>query len=375
MTNTINTNANTYYGGGATQTKTKKSDSIDPSLIKHEGIPKDAVVTDFGDYMVEQGYFSSKEEFYEYIRGADVFPGEENSTAAQTFSKAKVIEINGQKYFEDGTPIANVDLFKSYKLSYEITPTGDHEHDYQLQMGLNYNITCVDDKNWQDYEELTAAEDFTGMSAAEIYKAIYEKYKHCYGENFLDINAVPYVSASGFDSFRGLIGRFNGEIRSACGIDEDIANIRREALYGDMSDYDVRAAIIEKYTSGRKPTNADLYKITAEFDRCGVGGGIHNPLTSVLTTDRSQVLHNSSLGIKTSVEDACALREAMLASPADSYMLDGIVRHSTGMGTANAKLYSALDQLREACEAFSDGISLGTVNTSGTKDDFVWIKL
>lgn len=336
-----------------------------PSMFKDIDMP----VRDFVEYTAGKMGFSDTKSFLEYVQ-RNREPAAKNSSTAQT------VEINGQAYNGDDIQFAEFDLFSAYKLSYEIIPTGDRNHDYQLQMGLNYNITCVNDKNWKDYDKLTAEEDFTGMSAAEIYKAIYEKYKHCYGENFIDINAVPYVSANGtVDSFRGLIGRFNSEIRSACGSDEDIKKIRREALYGDMSDYDVRAAIIEKYTSDGKATNADLYKITAEFDRCGVGGGIHNPLASVLTKDKAQVIHNSILGINTSVEESCAMYEAMLASPADSYMLDGIVRHSKGMGTANAKLYSALDQLREAVGAYSDGIALETVNTSGTKDDFVWIKL
>ncbi|MCM1380810.1 MAG: hypothetical protein NC192_02650 [Muribaculaceae bacterium] len=330
-----------------------------PSMFKDVDMP----VRDLVECAAEKWGFPDKETYLEYLRM-------NRGIAAENSAKTKVIEMNGQKYAEDGTPIAD------FSKRYSFYPTGDPERDYQIQMGLNYNSTCYNGKNYWDYEKLTAAEDFTGMSAAEIYKAIYEKYKHCYGENFLDINAVPYARPPHSEDFYGeLVDKFYDELEVAVGDTAARQKARREALYGDMSDYDVRAAIIEKYTSGRKPTNADLYKITAEFDRCGVGGGIHSPLSSVLTTDRSQVLHNYVMGIKTSVEDACALREAMLASPADSYMLDGIVRHSTGMGTANAKLYSALEQLREACEAFSDGISLGTVNTSGTKDDFVWVKL
>lgn len=109
-------------------------------------------------------------------------------------------------------------------------------------------ISCVDDTNWQDYDKLTAEEDFMGMSAAEIYKTIYEKYQHCYGENFIDINTVPYVSANGsVDTFRGLISRFQRDVKSAIGSGDyaDIQKARREALYGDADDYDVRAAIIE----------------------------------------------------------------------------------------------------------------------------------
>lgn len=320
-------------------------------------------VINFADYMVEKGVFSSKEELMNYIRDTSIFDEEGR----------QIIEIDGEKY-DTSVQIAD---FSKLQL-YSFYPTGDHGHDYQVQMGINYNRTCYDGTNRRDYDKLTAEEDFTGMSAAEIYKAIYEKYQHCYGKNFIDINAIPYVVPPySEDSFRQFIDRFNNEIKSAIGSSNyaDIQKARREALYGDMSDYDVRAAIMEKYAADGF-TNADLYKVTAEMDRCGVGGGIHNSLIFVWTKDRSQVLYNSSLGIKTSVEESCAMYEETLASPLDPYMLDGIESHSKAMGAANPKLYSALDQLREMCGAYSGGISVDSISKSNNaKDDFVWIKI
>ena len=323
---------------------------------------------DFAEVAAEKMGFPDRESFLEYIRNG-------RETDKKEADKALREKVAAGEYGD--VAFAECEFFGAYKLSYEITPTGDYAHDYDLKMGLNYNMSCVDDKNWRDYDRLTAEEDFTGMSAAEIYKAIYEKYQHCYGKNFIDINAVPYVTTPGaFDSFQGLISKFNMEIRSACGSDADIKEIRREALYGDMSDYDVRAAIMEKYAADGF-TNADLYKVTAEMDRCGVGGGIHTPLQFVLTSDRSKVLYNYvTYGITTSVETSCAMYEEMLASPVETYLIEGIERHGEGMNMMNPTLRAAYEQIRSTYGAYSGGISVDPISKSNNvKDDFVWIKI
>lgn len=330
----------------------------------------DLPTVDFADYLVEQGIFSSKEELMKYIRDTSIFYDDEKNVANSTNSQT--VEIGGKKYNSGDIQIAD------FSERYSFYPTGDHEQDYKIQMGINYNKTCYDGTNWRDYDRLTAEEDFTGMSAAEIYKAIYEKYQHCYGENFIDINAIPYVAPPySEDSFRQFIDRFDKEIETAIGSSNyaDIQKARREALYGDMSDYDVRAAIMEKYADDGF-TNADLYKITAEMDRCGVGGGIHNPLKSVLTSERAEILHNYvKYGITTSVEDSCAARERMLASPVETYLIEGIERHGNGMNITNSTFLAAYEQIRETCGAYSGSISVSSVPQSNAKDDFVWIKI
>lgn len=372
MIDNVNYNNSVRFSARCNQVKMLDRDGkFTGEVIGEEFKDADLPVYDFAEYMAEKMGFPDTESFFEYIHGNRELPTENSSSS-------KTVEINGQVYNIDDIQFAKIDLFSAYKLSYEITPTGDHEHDYQLQMGLNYNMSCVDDTNLQDYDKLTAEEDFTGMSAAEIYKAIYEKYQHCYGENFIDINAVPYVSANGtVDTFRGLISRFQMDVKSAIGSSDyaDVQEARREALYGDMDDYEVRAAIMEKYAADGF-TNADLYKATAEMDRCGVGGGIHNVLQSVLTKDRSQILYNSSLGIKTSVETACAMYEEMLASPLDADMLEYIEIYGKEMGAISPKLYSALDQLRENCGAYSGGISVDSLSADSSQNsDFTWVKL
>lgn len=346
--------------------------STDPNLnkyayrLKNSNLP----IINFADYLVEQGIFSSREELTQYIRDTSIPQSQDDTDKPANGTITKGGNVN--KNVPDDIAIAD------FGELYEFYPTGDPAQDYQIQMGLNYNKTCYDGTNYRDYDKLTAAEDFTGMSPAEIYKAIYEKYQHCYGENFLDINAVTYVRPPRSEDFYGgLLDRFYNELETAIGGVSERQKACREALYGDMSDYEVRAAIMEKYSSDGTLTNADLYKITKAMDQCGVGGGIHNVLQSVLTKDRSQLLYNSSLGIKTSVETACAMYEEMLASPLDTDMLEYIGIYKNAMGATSPKLYSALDQLRETYGGYSGGVSVNSVSAAAqsAKDDFVWIKI
>ena len=368
MINGLNNSNNVRFSVRSNQVKMLDRDGkLTGEVIGKEFKDADMPVYDLIDYMVEKGYYSSKEEFFKVLH-----KNQENAKREDAASSAHKAGNSG---------IAGNIQIADFSELYEFYPTGDREQDYQIQMGINYNKTCYNGKNYWDYDKLTAEEDFTGMSSAEIYKAIYEKYQHCYGENFIDINAIPYVRPPhSEDSYGELIDKLYNELEKAVGSSNyaDVQKARREALYGDMDDYDVRAAIIEKYKGDDGITNSDLYKITAEMDRCGVGGGMHSPLKSVLTKDRSQILYNSTLGIKTSVEDSCAMHEAMLASPADTYLIDGILRHSSAMGTTNSELNSAVDQLREACNGYSGNITVNSVGNAANDSEssgFAWIKL
>lgn len=156
--------------------------------------------------------------------------------------------------------------------------SGRRQYDTATQYAIDYYNSCFDFTNKWDFDELTAQEDFTGMSNAEKYKAIYEKYQHCYGENFLEADAVDYYALpSDDDLWISVIRQFNREVEAACGGDENAREARRDALYGEgLSSAEVRQAIIEKYVHDGKITNRDFCKMTNEMDLCGVGGGIRN---------------------------------------------------------------------------------------------------
>jgi hypothetical protein len=116
------------------------------------------------------------------------------------------------------------------------------------------------------------------MTNAEKYKAIYEKYQYCYGENFMDSLAVYYPED---DPYQKIIDRFNKEVETACGGSEEATQARIEALYGsDLSDYEVREKIIEKYKSD-DTTYLDICKMANEMKNCGMNTGLRKNLDPV----------------------------------------------------------------------------------------------
>ena len=166
---------------------------------------------------------------------------------------------------------------------YSFEPTGDEEIDRIIQLGYDYRKSCFDLTYRKDYEAMTAAEDFTGMTNAEIYKAIYEKYQHCYGENFFEANAIEYLNMNIEHTYGDILRRFDDELSSIFGdaYSSKVQKARREALYGDMNDYEVRKTIMEKYMEDGSITLRNLFKALNEMDACGVGGemmsGLNRP--------------------------------------------------------------------------------------------------
>ena len=133
--------------------------------VRSKRLDSNVPVIDFVDYMIEQGVFSSREEFREYVHATSIPQSQDvtDSPANGTVTKGGNVK---PKIPNSENDIAIADFSELYSFY----PTGDHGHDYQVQMGINYNKTCYDGTNRRDYDKLTAEEDFTGMSAAEIYK-------------------------------------------------------------------------------------------------------------------------------------------------------------------------------------------------------------
>ncbi len=171
----------------------------------------------------------------------------------------------------------------------DIESTGDAKYDKKIREAIAYYNSCFDFTNSADYYDLTAAEDFTGMTKTEKYNAIYEKYQHCYGEEFLMGKAADtYLIPSRYDVYRPIIQQFTNELVAVFG-EKGLYKVRREALYGDCEDdYEVREAIIKKYMQNSpdgRLTHRDYYKMTYEMDLCGVGGGISESMhTSAYVT-------------------------------------------------------------------------------------------
>lgn len=185
---------------------------------------------------------------------------------------SKIVEINGRKIDTSAIPVADFSVRMEYN---EKLPNFDPS----VKLGLDYLSSCFDFTNSREFDALTEAEDFTGMSDAEIYKAIYEKYQYCYGEDFYRAYDIKYLAApSDYDPYYPVLRRFDKEVMAACGIDYDhyskLETLRKEALYGDMSDYEVREAIINKYELSDGMSFRELYQISGELSSVGLDGGI-----------------------------------------------------------------------------------------------------
>ncbi|MDE6709308.1 MAG: hypothetical protein K2J76_02325 [Oscillospiraceae bacterium] len=248
------------------------------------------------------------------------------------------------------------------------------EFDNNVENGLRYQRSCFDFTNSWEFAKRTAAEDFTGMSDAEIYKAIYEKYQYCYGKNFYYGKAISYpIAPSEFDDYNKVIRRFNNEVAAALGGREQVEAARREALYGDMSDYEVRQAIIDEYDLSDGMTFRELYKMTYDIWKVGLDGGLHNRLDD-LFDDFSTAESRANC-------DNIATRENYLDTKVSGKYFSELQKfYDNAMLRGNGILheYSAtLNQIREACGAGSGGVSVSSVSaaSSALKNDFQWIKL
>lgn len=154
-----------------------------------------------------------------------------------------------------------------------------------IRAGLLYKKQCVNFSNARDFDKLTAEQDLTGMTDGEKYTAIYEKYQHCYGENFLQAFERQFtVPAAERDDYTQLELKWKKELKTEFGSIENAEKARREALYGKADEHTVRNDIIGKYAQNDKLTFRDLYDMTYEMSLCGVDHGMSDALDNIFET-------------------------------------------------------------------------------------------
>lgn len=175
-----------------------------------------------------------------------------------------------------------VEEMLSQKGHYLFEPTGDPKKDKIIELTLLYRKSCVDYTHSAEFDKLTREMDLTGMSSAEKYRAIYEKYKYCYGENFTDVGAINYpLFGLEYGTQFHIYSQFEDEVNEACGGAAAAQKARIEALYGKgLKASEVRQMIIDKYYY-EGMTLRDMLKMTNEMRLCGVDGGITNLLDPV----------------------------------------------------------------------------------------------
>lgn len=276
-----------------------------------------------------------------------------------------------------------VDASKMKTISPENYEWYTPEFDTNVENGLRYQRSCFDYTNSWEFAKLTAAEDFTGMSDSEIYKAIYEKYQYCYGKNFYYGKAISYpIAPSEYDDYNKVIRRFNNEVAAALGGEEQVKAARREALYGDMSDYEVCQAIIDEYDLSDGMTFRELYKMTYDIWKVGLDGGLHNRL--------DDLFYDFSTAESRANCDNIATREYYLdAKVSGKYFseLQKFYDNAVYRGNGILPEYSAtLNQIKAACRVSSRGISASSVSSASSASsvspssfaaryNFQWLKL
>lgn len=152
-----------------------------------------------------------------------------------------------------------------------------------VRLGMAYKKSCFDFTNAKDFDEITAqqmSDGFNELSDADKYRLIYEKFQHCYGENFIYADSIEYIAPAEEDPYLDILRKFRNEIEETFGSMENTVNACREAYYGDMSDYEIRQSIIESYSDGGI-TQHELFKIGEDMSQCGVGAGFLTALNPI----------------------------------------------------------------------------------------------
>ena len=328
----------------------------------------DLPTVDFADYLVEKGIFSSKEDVVKYFRDTSIFYDDEKN--AKNSTNNQTVEIGGKKYNSGDIAIAVFEFPKYEYYNGSGYTGGDPENDYYVDIGMRYKSSCFDFTYQDDY--YTTKLDFTGMTNQEKYLEIYEFFQHCYGENFLDAGAIGYVRPMQGDPYMGILDKFRSYVTNVCGLSKEYPEnsnqrrqLRKEALYGDMSDEEIRAEIRAKYPPAGEMTFRDLYKMTNEMDECGIGGFAESCIKWVFR-DRNNLCE-------------IPVRETMLDTPVTSKHMQTI------LNSYEAKVYQNLHVdknlgtvLKELAAEFgaAGGISVDSVPQSNdAKNDFVWIKI
>lgn len=263
-------------------------------------------------------------------------------------------EKQAQERIDKGIFIDEIPAYYSKKENLiRFESSGNPTYDRNVELGLDYKSSCFDFTNINDYNELTAKEDFTGMSEEEIYKAIYEKFQHCYGENFLDAEAIDYPSTPQAcdDAYIQIIRKFENEVNSHCETGSRI--LRREALYEGMSDSEIRDAVIKKYTfEDGTMTLAGLHKAVNELDsifsyssKGGLDGGMRYMMSPFWGSGTTPFQEAQGF-------DFYATREFQINRPVStSYLMELSDRYNKtarfgGMGTAGADFYTVMEQIK-----------------------------
>ena len=161
------------------------------------------------------------------------------------------------------------------------------EEKIQILLGWEQNLKYFDFSSGISLEQVMDAAknaDYTGMSDAEIFMEIFNRYAEAFGDNF-NMAPVSYLTA-GPDVFTRIRSAFSKELVAAFGESPNrITQAFRVATYGNMSESDITAEILAKYPPGNQMTLREYHQLVIELSDVGIGGNLGLMLSRLIDCD------------------------------------------------------------------------------------------
>jgi len=130
--------------------------------------------------------------------------------------------------------------------------------------GLLYDLRCAADEA-----------DYSGMNNAEKAKTIFDRYDKAFGD-WRKMYAIGTHGRSEAEAnYRVIQKQFNDELTSVFGSVEKANAAYKTAIFGNMSDADIRAEIAAKYPPMNEITLREFNYMTYEMNQFGADGGMY----------------------------------------------------------------------------------------------------
>jgi len=171
------------------------------------------------------------------------------------------------------------EILRSSSRTHVTHPNGEWISAMEEHLGnKNYekyiNLAFMDEK-LEALRFQAATAEYVGMSEAEIARSIFNRYENAFGD-FRKVWAVGYPATSTNEHKDGaykIYNQFRRELESVFGSMEVATANYRKALYGNMSNSEIRAEIASKYPPAGKLTLRELHYMVQEMEDVGVGDG------------------------------------------------------------------------------------------------------
>ena|GEM_PF-3237482 len=158
----------------------------------------------------------------------------------------------------------------------------------EVKLGLMHKSKYFDfldtDEKLRKLLEATSTANHKGMSNAAKALAIYTRWDEAFGD-FRKAAAIQYTGSMSSDlrTDQKIINQFNNELISVFGSVKNAEAAYRTAIYGNMSNAEVREAIAAKYPPMDKITLREFHEMVWEMQVAGADEGLSNVLFRAAT--------------------------------------------------------------------------------------------